>query len=54
MAETYDITLTIKVVKLSTKEPIADEAVYLNNLSFGTMTEKAADYYALVTKLQKK
>ena len=54
MAETYTITTAIKVVKDSTKEVVSDEASYFNNLAFGVMAEKAAEYYALVTKLLKK
>jgi len=54
VVETYTITTAIKVVKDSTKEVVADESSYFNSLSFGVMAEKAAEYYALVTKLQKK
>jgi len=54
VAETYDMVLDIKIVHGVNKEVVVDEAVYLNSLAFGAMVEKAADYYALVTKLQKK
>jgi hypothetical protein len=54
VAETYDLALSVKIVKNSTKEAVADETSYFNNLSFGVLAEKSADYYALVTKLLKK
>lgn len=54
MAESYDMTTSVKVIKSSNKEVVVEESSFYNNLAFGLMVEKAAEYYTLVTKLQKK
>lgn len=53
MAEIYDITLAIKVVKTSSKETIVEEETYFNNQSFARLANIADEHYELIAKLQK-
>ena len=53
MAETYDITLAIKVIKTSDREPIVDEETFFNNQSFARLANLADEFYELIAKLQK-
>lgn len=53
MAETYDIDLSIKVVKNSTKEAIADETFIFGDQSFKNMANRADKFYELIAALQK-
>ena len=54
MAETYDILMTIKVVKASDKTPFTDEAFFFNGQSFAAMADRSDKFYELITALQKK
>ncbi len=53
MAETYDITISIKVAKSSNKEAITDEMFLFNNQSFAKMADRSDKFYELIAALQK-
>jgi len=53
MAETYDITISIKVQKTSNKEAIADEMFLFNDQAFSKMADRSDKFYELITALQK-
>ena len=53
MAETYDITISIKVAKASNKEALTDEMFLFNNQSFSSMANRSDKFYELIAALQK-
>lgn len=53
MAETYDVTLSILVIKTSNQEPVVDEQQFFTEQTFATLANIADEFYTLVTKLQK-
>lgn len=53
MAETYDVTISIKVTKTSNKEAIVEEETYFNNQNFARLANIADEHYELIAKLQK-
>ena len=53
MADTYDITLSIKVSKASNKEVIADEMFLFNGQTFAQMADRSDKFYELITALKK-
>lgn len=53
MAESYDITISIKVAKVSNKEICTDEMFLFNGQSFKDMANRSDKFYELITALQK-
>ena len=53
MPETYDITISIKVLKQSNKETIADEMFFFTDQSFSGMANRSDKFYELVAALRK-
>ena len=53
MPETYDISISVKILKASNKEALADEDFFFNSQPVAKMANIADEFFELVAKLQK-
>lgn len=53
MAETYEVNMSIRVMKVSNKEILVDEETFFGAQSFQKLANLANDFFELMIKLKK-